>query len=79
MLIQFIKKIQMNKQSSTSATNFYINCFETLRDQALAELQNHFTLELQNLDSQMNIRYVGILNSVKKSLLVVEYMTKGLC
>jgi len=27
----------------------------------------------------MDIRYIGVLNPIKKSLLVVEYMIKGLC
>lgn len=79
VLIPFIKKIQISKQLTPQASAFYINCFETLRDQALAELQNHFTLELQNLDTKLDIRYVGVLAAVKKSLIVIEYMTKGLC
>jgi hypothetical protein len=79
VLLPFIKKVQINKQMSDLASKFYVNCIETLRSQALADLKNHFVSELSLLDSQLNIRYIGVITSVRKSLLVIEYMTKSLC
>ena len=49
--------------------------FESIRDQACSDLQQFLNIEISMMHEQKQgkIRYVGIFQNVRKSMLVVEY------
>jgi hypothetical protein len=58
---------------------FFIKIFETGRDTAKDSLREYFKGQFdRSLDLNINIRYCGVLQAVKKTILVCQYMAKNL-